>query len=104
MILPFLTGSGELPTPSTFKGVPDVEWPRDIFTFFYIYYSINGFLLAFSIMANEAFFIVNVAMLSNRFATIADILQLLNYAGVRDRIKDKRIIKDSYIMHVEVLE
>lgn len=55
-------------------------------------------------MANEAFFIVNVVMLSNRFATIADILQLLNYTGVRDRIKDKRIIKDSYVMHLEVLE
>lgn len=81
-----------------------MDWPRKYFVFFYMDFSLNGFLLCFSVMAEEAFFMFNVVVLSTRFGTITEILKLLNYGGVRDRQKDKRILTDCYLMHLEVIE
>lgn len=103
-ILPFYTKTGELPTPSVVNGVRDMVWPRWIYWFFFVYYSTNAFTVLFNTLAEESFFISIVFVSSNRFATITEILQLLNYEGERDRKKDQRIIRDGYLMHVEVLE
>lgn len=103
-LLPIISGSGELPTPSAVNGIPDVEWPRSIYSYLYVHYSINAFIVLFYVLAEETFFFFNVLILSNRFATITDILRLLNYSGERDRAKDQRILKDSYILHLEVLK
>lgn len=104
IILPVLTGSRELPTPSVYKGVRDYDWPIGIYIFMYIYYGAGALIVLFYGLAEESFFIFNVLIFSCRFDTIGEIMALLNYEGERDRVKDKRIIKDCYILHLEVIE
>lgn len=99
-----ITRSGELPTPSVLNGVMDTEWPMGFYCLVYLHYSINAYIVLVYVLADEFFFIANVIILSNRFALITDILRLLDYEGERDRAKDKRIIKDSYLLHLELLE
>lgn len=103
-IFPFINGRGGLPTPSSFNGVPDTEWPKTILIPFYVQYSAVAFIMLFYVLADDLFFIMNVLICSKRFETISEILQLLNYEGQRDRQKDQRILRDSYLMHLEVIE
>lgn len=86
------------------NGIADVDWPRGIYTYFYVHYSFNGFIVLFYTLSEQTFIIFNVIILSNRFATITEILQMLNYPGERNRAKDQKIIKDSCNLHLEALE
>lgn len=100
---PFI-GSGDLPTPVYLNGVPDRDLPWHIFYCFYGFYLLNSIIVVCLIVSIESFYVLCTIMLGHRFGFIADILGLLNYEGVRDRAKDKRIITDAHLMHLEVFE
>lgn len=102
--MPILTGSGELPTPTTLNGVQDKDLPSSVFYPLYFLYTTNSIIIFFYVMADDIFFILNILMFYKRFETIKDILGLLNYGGERNRQKDKRILRDTYRMHIELKE
>lgn len=101
---PLVIGSEHLPTPIVYKGVPDTEYSLITFLVLYALLFVNAYKLAYSAVSNECFFAMSVFIFGNRFATIKDLLKLLNYSGPRDKKKDKEIIKMCYMMHLELYE
>lgn len=101
---PIVTQSGDLTTPLYWKGVPDNELPRNVFYFFYIIFTSNAVIVCSFVFSVECFYVLCIAVIGHRFAFILEVLQLINYDGERDRKKDKKIIRDAYLMHLEVFE
>lgn len=101
---PFFGSDLELPTPLVFNGIPSSDWPNELMIFLYVDFSYNGLLVLLYALADESFFIFNVVIMGNRFATITDILKLLNYEGPRNRAWDRKILSDCCSLHAEVLE
>lgn len=100
----YLTGSGALPTPLCWYGIPDDEVARWMY---WTYFSTLGyccFTVFRSTLAIDSFFAVSVILLAYRFKAMGDIMNLLNYEGERDFEKDREIIRDCYEMHLDLLE
>lgn len=91
-----------MPLPTVLNGVPDHEWPKKMFYAVYLLFVLSAYLCLIYIVGDDLFFILNIFMFRGRYAMITDILSLLNYEGDRDRKKDKRILKDSYSMQLEL--
>lgn len=75
-----------------------------IFLVLFVGLYINSHKLAYSAASNDCFFAMSVFIFGNRFATIKELLSLLNYSGERDKNKDKEILKMCYMMHTELLQ
>lgn len=101
---PIVTRSGNLVTPLYWNGVPDTELPRNIFYFFYIFYSSNAVIVCSFVFSIETFYVLCIFVIGHRFSFILEVLQLLNYDGVRNRKKDQKLIRDACTLHLEVLE
>lgn len=104
VIQPILLNTGGVPTPITINGVPDTEFSWPLYITFYCFFTLNTYSIAFFFIAFEAFFALCVIVLGHRLSIISDLVLLLNYTGDRDRTKDKCIIKDCYLMHLEILD
>lgn len=101
---PLILGTGMNSTPVVWNGTPADQLPWDIYLLFAVLFTYNCFNIYHSSFTNEGFFAICVSVLGHRFSLIGDILKLLNYDGERDRVKDRRILKDAHLMHLEVLQ
>lgn len=103
-IKPYFMDYRELPVPVVINGIASKDFPLIVYWLFYLDLSISGFIIVGAIIPNQLFFIVSILFMANQLEAIADILQLLNYEGVRDRQRDKWVIRESYLLHVDILK
>lgn len=101
---PIVLRTGELPTPMYWRGIPDQEVERWMFWTYFVVLCYSAFNVYNSVMAIDSFFMISIIFFAFRFQAIRDIMQLLNYEGKRNKQKDQRIIRDCYLMHLDLLE
>lgn len=102
LLQPLVLGNRATPTLVSVNGV--VYWPTHTFLVIYVGQVIYGLCVFFLLSGYDAIFIQCIMTMSYRFRTMAELLQLLNYAGPRDEQKDKDLIGMIYRMHLSVLE
>lgn len=101
---PLIANERSLQVPVEINGVADKDLPLFIYIFLYVDFNFNGFVCVFAFISIQLFLMICVIFLGNQFEIIVEIKQMLSYDGVRDRQRDKRIIRDCYMLHLEVME
>lgn len=102
--VPVLFQTGGTPTPVIWNGVRETDFRLPVWMFWYMLFIVNGYFVVQSSLASECFFATTSIVIGHRLATITNLLKLLNYPGKRDKSRDKRILRDCHLMHLEVLE
>lgn len=101
---PILFQTGGTPTPVIINGVRETEFRLPFFIMWYCVFLFNGYHVVYSSVCNECFFAITSIVIGHRLSTIATLLKLLDYPGQRDAVKDKRILGDCHLMHLDVLK
>lgn len=104
LLQPLVLGNGGLPTPITWNGISEDEFAWPVFYSIYAVYVLNAYIVVHFLVPIESFYVFCILILGHRFASIGNILSMLNYKGERDRRKDHEIICDAVKWHVEVFE
>lgn len=99
---PLVSGNRETPTQVNING--NDYWPIRIFLMIYLGQFIHGVCVGFGITAYDDVFIQCIMVMSYRFKTLGELLKLLNYDGLRDEKRDRKILVDVYKMHLSALE
>lgn len=99
---PVLLRVHETPTQVSING--NDQWPLHTFVLIYVAQVTTGVILALGICGYDNVFIQCSMVMSYRFRTMSQLLNLLNYKGPRDAGKDRQVLVDVYKMHLSVLE
>lgn len=102
-IWPILLQSGFLPTAVYWNGRRETEFPLWIFVLLYVGGVYQTWNVCYMVVASDLFFAIAIVIFAYRFSSISAIIRLLNYDGVRDRAKDQEIIKECYMMHLDLM-
>lgn len=102
MIQPILSRQFVTPTPIKLKG--QSEFPLEEFVAIYTIQVIQAYCSMILVIGYDAIFILLISAITHKFDAINDVLKTLQYEGPRNHERDRRILLDCHLMHVDVLE
>lgn len=101
---PLIIGNRSIPTAMSWREHTTQNVPLHYYLLLYLGHIMIGSISVCLFAGYDSVYYLIINVICTRIRTVCHILDTLQYTGTRDHERDRRILVDCYLLHLDLLE